>query len=42
LAFTLSEAAAIIAISIITITECKSSHLSNTVLGVSGDNVLCG
>jgi hypothetical protein len=33
----LMEAVAIIAISIITITECNSSHLSNTVLGVSGE-----
>lgn len=35
LAVTLSEVAAVIAISIITITECKALHLSKTVLGVS-------
>jgi hypothetical protein len=36
MAVTLTEAVAVIAISIITITECKnSSFLSNTVLGVS-------
>jgi hypothetical protein len=40
LVVTLTEAVAVIAISIITITECKSSVLSNTVLGVSENHTL--
>jgi hypothetical protein len=41
LVVTLTEAVAVIAISVLTITECRnSSVLSNTVLGVSGSHTL--